>query len=145
VNAIRGGIDDAYINGILTSSKGIVGLFKSYGVKSNRLCIKIPSTWEGLQACRILQAAGITTLATTLFAIEQAALAGEVGCHYVAPYVNELKVHFDKEWVLHILSALIYKIAFLESIWEPAVQSVPGQSSIFFDLSSGIERIGQQK
>lgn len=29
--------------------------------------------------------------------MEQVALAGDVGCRYVAPYVNELKVHFDKE------------------------------------------------
>jgi transaldolase len=62
----------------------------------SRLCIKIPSTWEGLQACRTLEAEGISTLATTLFTIEQAALAGEVGCHYIAPYVNELRVHFDR-------------------------------------------------
>ena len=59
------------------------------------MCIKIPSTWEGLKACRILQSSGTATLATTLFTIEQAALAGEVGCHYIAPYVNELRVHFD--------------------------------------------------
>ena len=29
--------------------------------------------------------------------MEQVALAGDVGCRYIAPYVNELKVHFDKE------------------------------------------------
>jgi transaldolase len=29
--------------------------------------------------------------------MEQAALAGDMGCRYIAPYVNELKVHFDKE------------------------------------------------
>ena len=68
---------------------------------TSRLCFKIPSTWEGLQACRRLEASGISTLATTLFSIEQATLAGEVGCRYIAPYVNELKVHIDKEWVLH--------------------------------------------
>lgn len=66
---------------------------------TSRVCIKIPSTWEGLQACRILQSTGTTTLATTLFVIEQAALAGEVGCHYIAPYVNELRVHFDAGFV----------------------------------------------
>lgn len=64
---------------------------------TQRICIKIPSTWEGLQACKVLEAKGIKTLATTLFTIEQAALAGEVGCHYIAPYVNELAVHFDRE------------------------------------------------
>jgi transaldolase len=88
---------DAYRTDMLTCSKGIVKLFKVHGVEAGRLCIKIPSTWEGLEACRILQTEGTTTLATTLFTIEQAALAGEVGCHFVAPYVNELKVHFEKE------------------------------------------------
>ncbi|CZT47778.1 related to transaldolase [Rhynchosporium secalis] len=66
-----------------------------------RVCIKIPSTWEGLQACRILEASKITTLATTLFTVEQASLAGEVKCHYIAPYVNELQVHFEAGFVDH--------------------------------------------
>jgi len=61
----------------------------------SRICIKIPSTWEGLQACRILESKNIKTLATTLFSMEQAALAGKYNCTYIAPYVNELRVHFD--------------------------------------------------
>ena len=81
---------------------GIVALAKRLdsGFDTSRVCIKIPSTWEGLQACRQLEAMGIRTLATTLFSIEQAALAGEVGCQYIAPYVNELKAQVDKEWVI---------------------------------------------
>ena len=77
----------------------IILLFRTLDPKIDvsRVCIKIPSTWEGLQACRILEAKGINTLATTLFTIEQAALAGEVGCRYIAPYVNELKVHVDEK------------------------------------------------
>ena len=62
-----------------------------------RVCIKIPSTWEGLQACRILQAQNIKTLATTLFSFEQAMLAGAAGCHYVAPYVHELREQIDSQ------------------------------------------------
>lgn len=57
----------------------------------SRVCIKIPSTWEGLQACRVLENEGINTLATTLFCIEQTALAADVGCRYMrvslSPYV----------------------------------------------------------
>lgn len=49
-----------------------------------------------MQACRVLQLAGIHTLATTLFSMPQAVLAAEVGCTYVAPYVNQLKVHFTE-------------------------------------------------
>jgi transaldolase len=83
-------------------NKGLADLFKLLSELSEhdfktKLCIKIPSSWEGLQACRALQQDhGIKTLATTLFTIEQAALAAEVGCHYIAPYVNELKVHFEE-------------------------------------------------
>lgn len=61
-----------------------------------RVCIKIPATWEGLQSCRILEDRGIATLATTMFCMEQAALAADVKCTYIAPYVNELKVHLEE-------------------------------------------------
>ncbi|KAH7166333.1 hypothetical protein EDB81DRAFT_284212 [Dactylonectria macrodidyma] len=62
---------------------------------SKRVCIKVPATWEGMQACRILENNGIATLATTMFCMEQAALAADAQCTYIAPYVNELKVHFE--------------------------------------------------
>lgn len=83
----------------IAGAERLISLFKELGpgLEVSRVCIKIPSTWEGLQACRVLERKGIRTLATTLFTIEQAALAGEVGCRYIAPYVNELMVHIDKK------------------------------------------------
>ncbi|OAR02854.1 hypothetical protein LLEC1_05811 [Akanthomyces lecanii] len=33
-----------------------------------------------------------------MFCMEQASLAAEANCTYIAPYVNELRVHFDKEF-----------------------------------------------
>lgn len=72
-------------------------IFKSLApeLDPGRLCIKIPATWEGLHACRALEARGIATLATTMFCMEQAAVAADAGCTYIAPYINELRVHFD--------------------------------------------------
>lgn len=58
---------------------------------TSRLVTKIPATWEGMQAARQLKRIGIKTLATTLFSIEQAILAGEAGCISVSPFVHELK------------------------------------------------------
>ncbi|KAJ5317716.1 hypothetical protein PENANT_c004G01485 [Penicillium antarcticum] len=65
------------------------------GFDVDRISIKIPSTWEGMMACRTLELAGVCTLATTLFSMAQAVLAAEVGCTYIAPYVNELKVQVN--------------------------------------------------
>ncbi|KAI1487385.1 transaldolase [Biscogniauxia mediterranea] len=85
----------------IENAQRVVAIFKdldpSYDAK--RVCIKIPATWEGLQACRELEKQGIATLATTMFCMEQAALAAHVGCTYIAPYINELRVHFDSGYV----------------------------------------------
>ncbi|ROV91502.1 hypothetical protein VMCG_09470 [Cytospora schulzeri] len=85
----------------IKNAERIVSIFKhlapSYDTK--RVCIKIPATWEGLQACRELEKRGIATLATTLFCMEQAAMAADANCTYIAPYVNELKVHFEEGYV----------------------------------------------
>jgi transaldolase len=73
---------------------------------TKRVCIKIPATWEGLQACRELEGRGIATLATTMFCMEQAVLAADAGCTYIAPYVNELRVHFDTRSVVHLANPM---------------------------------------
>ena len=44
-------------------------------VSHERICIKIPSTLAGLEACGRLEKDGIRTLATTCFSLEQALAA----------------------------------------------------------------------
>ena len=82
--------------GCLLTSPGIISHVNHLlNIDTRRICIKIPATWEVLQACRELEKKGINTLATIVFSLEQTALAAAAGCHYIAPYVNELRVHFD--------------------------------------------------
>ncbi|KAI0434456.1 transaldolase [Xylaria sp. FL1042] len=69
----------------------------SFDVK--KLCIKIPATWEGVQACKELENQGIAALATAINSIPQAILASHVECTYTGIYINELRVHFDESYV----------------------------------------------
>ncbi|RAH65255.1 aldolase [Aspergillus aculeatinus CBS 121060] len=64
----------------------------------SRLVLKVAATWEGLQACRELRYSRIQTLATTLFTMEQAVLAGEAGCVSISPFVHELKAIFEPSY-----------------------------------------------
>ncbi|KAI0965459.1 transaldolase [Xylaria arbuscula] len=64
-----------------------------------KLCIKVPTTWEGVQACKELENEGIATLATAVNSIPQALLASHFGCTYVGLYINDLRVHFDESYV----------------------------------------------
>lgn len=82
------------VDATVAHSRALVALFKRYGVPPSRLCIKIPSTLAGLQACSVLEKEGIRTLATVVYIVEQGLAAGEAGCRYSAAYVNPLGVNF---------------------------------------------------
>ncbi|KAL8848889.1 MAG: hypothetical protein Q9221_006114 [Calogaya cf. arnoldii] len=69
--------------------------FLEPGFDLSRFIVKVPCTWEGMQACRKLKNFNVKTLATTVFSMEQAILAAEAGCTYISPFVNELKATFD--------------------------------------------------
>ncbi|KAJ7107060.1 hypothetical protein C8R44DRAFT_805170 [Mycena epipterygia] len=99
-------------------ARKLVALFADHGIPQSRVCIKIPATPQSLLACRELQAGGIQTLATCLFSLPQAVAASQAACTYVAPYFNELRVHFQvglwKEYAdtktEHPMSAVILSI-----------------------------------
>lgn len=74
-------------------------LVKVYGlanIPQDRVCIKIPSTVQGIAACAELESKhNVRTLATTCFTVAQGLAAAQASCTYVAPYVNPLIVHLD--------------------------------------------------
>ncbi|KAI0825130.1 aldolase [Trametes gibbosa] len=76
-------------------AKKLVALFEANGIPKSRVCIKIPTTPESIVACNYLERIGIRTLATCLFSVPQAMAAHQAGCLYIAPYFNELRVHFE--------------------------------------------------
>jgi len=81
--------------GTISHAKRLVALFEANGIPKSRVCIKIPATPESMVACQYLEKVGIRTLATCLFSVPQALAASQAGCLYVAPYFNELRVHFE--------------------------------------------------
>lgn len=86
----------------LTISHGqrLIRLFAKEGISHSRVCLKIPTTGPGLIAAATLEKSGIRTLATTLFSVDQALAAAQAGCLYIAPYFNELSVHFEPStWI----------------------------------------------
>ncbi|QSZ35390.1 hypothetical protein DSL72_008260 [Monilinia vaccinii-corymbosi] len=69
----------------------IIDLYKSEGIDKSRVLIKIASTWEGIQAARILQRDhGINTNLTLLFSKSQAVAAAEAGAFLISPFVGRI-------------------------------------------------------
>ena len=62
-------------------------LYEKYG---NVTTIKVPCTYEGLKACRILSEEGIRVNVTLIFSQAQAILAAKAGAAYVSPFVGRV-------------------------------------------------------
>lgn len=57
---------------------------------AHNVAVKLPLTPDGLKACRLLSAEGITTNVTLCFSAGQAILAAKAGATYVSPFVGRL-------------------------------------------------------
>ncbi|KAI9732932.1 MAG: sedoheptulose-7-phosphate:D-glyceraldehyde-3- phosphate transaldolase [Claussenomyces sp. TS43310] len=69
----------------------IIELYKSIGIPKERVLIKIASTWEGIQASRILQKEhGINCNLTLMFSLPQAIAAAEAGAFLISPFVGRI-------------------------------------------------------
>lgn len=55
------------------------------------IVIKLPTTFEGLKACKRFKGLGIKTNLTLIFTLNQALLAARAGATYVSPFVGRLE------------------------------------------------------
>ena len=53
--------------------------------------VKIPTTIEGLKACKVLSSEGIKTNMTLIFNLSQALLAARAGATYVSPFIGRIE------------------------------------------------------
>ena len=57
----------------------------------NNTFIKIPITFEGVKAVRILSDRGVRCTGTAIYTLEQAFLSAKAGALWIAPYVNRIE------------------------------------------------------
>jgi len=69
----------------------IIELYKKRGIDTNRILIKIASTWEGIKAAEILEKDhNIKCNMTLIFSIEQAMMCGESNVTLISPFVGRI-------------------------------------------------------
>ncbi|CAM3848724.1 transaldolase [Kerstersia gyiorum] len=77
--------------------RGIIARYEEAGIPRSRVLIKIASTWEGIQAARILQAEGIRCNMTLLFALPQAVACADAGAQLISPFVGRIYDWYKKQ------------------------------------------------
>ncbi|MEJ1960909.1 MAG: transaldolase [Gammaproteobacteria bacterium] len=71
-------------------ARAIIAAYSERGVARNRVLIKVASTWEGIQAARILQKEGVDCNLTLLFSLAQAMACADAGVFLISPFVGRI-------------------------------------------------------
>jgi len=74
----------------IAKARSIISMYEKKGVKRERVLIKIASTWEGIQAAKVLEKEGIHVNMTLLFSLAQAVAAAEAGATLISPFVGRI-------------------------------------------------------
>ncbi|MBX3605475.1 MAG: transaldolase [Piscinibacter sp.] len=82
--------------GSVARARRLMALYEDAGVGRDRVLIKVASTWEGIQAARILEHEGIHCNLTLLFAFCQAVTCGEAGVTLISPFVGRIYDWYKK-------------------------------------------------
>jgi transaldolase len=68
----------------------LVQLYADAGIGTDRVLIKIASTWEGIRAAEALEREGIHCNLTLLFSFAQAVACAEAGVFLISPFVGRI-------------------------------------------------------
>ena len=73
-----------------TRAERLIELYQAAGVPTDRVLIKIASTWEGIRAAERLQQRGINCNLTLLFSFCQAVACGQARVQLISPFVGRI-------------------------------------------------------
>ncbi len=99
-------------------ARRVIAGYRAAGVDPSRVLIKIAATWEGIQAARVLEAEGIHTNLTLLFALPQARACADAGVKLISPFVGRIY-----DWHRRVAGAA-WDDAAHAGVRDPGVQSV---------------------
>lgn len=102
----------------VTRGERIIDLYRAEGVDTSRVLIKIASTWEGIEAARILEQRGIHTNLTLLFSPVQAVACGAAKVQLISPFVGRIYDWYKKQ------AGAQWDEAAMSGANDPGVQSV---------------------
>lgn len=75
---------------MITKARQLIALYDQVGVTSDRILIKLASTWEGIKAAEILEKESIQCNLTLLFSFSQAVACADVGVTLISPFVGRI-------------------------------------------------------
>lgn len=90
ITSILDGAISGEVKATTVDAKSMIEEGREIAQIHNNLVVKLPTTTEGLKACKVLSAEGIKTNMTLIFSVPQALLAARAGATYVSPFIGRI-------------------------------------------------------
>ncbi len=81
----------------IETARRIIQLYSDAGIGRERVLIKLASTWEGIEAARVLEQDDINCNLTLMFSDVQAVAAAEAGAFLISPFVGRILDWYKKD------------------------------------------------
>ena len=81
----------------IAKGRALIAQYEGAGIPRERILIKIASTWEGIQAAKVLEAEGIHCNLTLQFGLHQGIACAEAGVTLISPFVGRILDWHKKE------------------------------------------------
>ncbi|EKE44462.1 hypothetical protein OCGS_1300 [Oceaniovalibus guishaninsula JLT2003] len=75
---------------VAADADGMIAEGRELAKIADNIAIKVPLTWEGLRACKVLTDEGRMVNVTLCFSANQALLAAKAGATFISPFVGRL-------------------------------------------------------
>lgn len=75
---------------VALDAEGMIAEGRELAKIADNIAIKVPLTWEGLKACKVLTGEGRMVNVTLCFSANQALLAAKAGATFISPFVGRL-------------------------------------------------------
>lgn len=90
ITSIVDGAISGEVKATTVDAEGMIKEGREIAAIHPNMVVKIPTTAEGLKACKVLSSEGIKTNLTLIFNAPQALLAARAGATYVSPFVGRI-------------------------------------------------------
>lgn len=92
---------------------------------AKNVVIKLPLTWDGLRACKVLSDKGVKTNVTLCFAANQALLAAKAGATYISPFIGRLDdIHLNGMELIGEIRTIYDNYAFQTEILAASIRTI---------------------
>ena len=91
---------------------------------AENIAVKLPLTWDGLKACKVLSGEGKMVNVTLCFSANQALLAAKAGASFVSPFIGRLDdLQVDGMELIHNIRTIYDNYGFETEILAASIRS----------------------